>query len=318
MSKQKVLVTGASGFVGGAVVKRLVVQSDLYDVLAAGRSRPSDGTAGYRFVTGLELNKPEGWAEALTQVDVVVHCAARAHVMNDQSVDPLAEFRRVNVDGSMALARQAFKAGVKRFVFVSSVKVHGENTDNRPPFREVDELFPEDAYALSKYEAEQSLRKFCADVGMELVVVRPPLVYGPGVKGNFESLLKLCNLPVPLPFGSMNNKRSMAYVGNLADFIAQCVCSRHANGEAFLISDGEAISLSELLAEIKRAKGQSPWLLPVPIPLFRLAGRLLGKTAAVDRLTGALVVDSSKARDLLGWSAPYSVREGLKATVVGI
>ena len=315
MSKLRVLVTGASGFVGGALVKRLLAQPELYDVLAVCRSRPSEASAGCVLVPGLELNKAEGWAAALSGVDVVVHCAARAHVMNDQSVDPLAEFRRVNVDGSIALARQASKAGVRRFVFVSTVKVHGESTNDRAPFSEVDGLFPEDAYAISKCEAEQKLREFCADEGVELVVVRPPLVYGPGVKGNFESLLKLCNLPIPLPFGSMKNRRSMVYVGNLVDLIAKSVISQNAAGQDFLVSDDELLSFSELLAEIRRAKGQSPSLWPVPTLLFRLVGSLLGKTAAVERLTGTLVVDASKARDVLGWSAPYSVREGLKVTV---
>jgi len=315
MNKQRVMVTGGSGFVGSAVVKRLMEQSDRYDVVAVGRSGTFTETDGFRFVSGLELNKADGWVAALQGVDVVVHCAARAHVMNDRSVDPLAEFRHVNVDGALGLARQAFEAGVRRFLFVSSVKVHGEHTNNRAPFREVDELSPQDAYAISKLEAECKLRDYCSEVGMELVVIRPPLVYGPGVKGNFQSLLRLCNLPVPLPFGSMKNKRSLVYVGNLADFIVQCVASPKTRDEEFLVSDDEALSLSELLAEIRRAEKRSPLSVSVPVLFFRVVGTLLGKTEAVDRLTGALVIDSSKARTVLNWSPPYSVREGLQATV---
>lgn len=315
MNRQRILVTGASGFVGGAVVERLSKQPELYDVVAAGRSeRGVDGSA-CRIVSGLELSEPAGWAEALQGVDVVIHCAARAHVMNDTSLDPLAEFRRVNVDGALNLATEASKAGVKRLVFVSTVKVNGESTNNRAPFRETDEPSPEDAYARSKAEGEWKLRGFCEQAGMELVVVRPPLVYGPGVKGNFLSLLKLCNLPVPLPFGSMKNKRSMVYVGNLADFLVRCVGEPRAPGETFLISDDVTLSLAELLRNLRRVRGRAAWLVPVPVFLFRLAGAVLSKAEAVDRLTGELTIDSSKARNVLDWSAPYSVQQGLKATV---
>lgn len=317
MNRQRILVTGASGFVGGAVVERLLKQPELYDVVAAGRSDRGVGGSTCRIVSGLELSEPAGWAEALQGVDVVIHCAARAHVMNDTSLDPLAEFRRVNVDGALNLAAEASKAGVKRFVFVSTVKVNGESTNRRAPFRETDEPSPEDGYARSKAEGEWKLRDFCEQAGMELVVVRPPLVYGPGVKGNFLSLLKLCNLPVPLPFGSMKNKRSMVYVGNLADFLVRCVGEPKAPGETFLISDDVTLSLAELLKNLRRAQGRAAWLIPVPVFLFRLAGTLLGKAAAVERLTGELMIDSSKARNVLGWSAPYSVQQGLKATVDG-
>lgn len=315
MSKQRVLVTGASGFVGSAVVKRLLAQSDRYEVVAVARSGRVVDDPGFRFLSGLELVNCEGWADALYGVDVVVHCAARAHVMKDQSLDPLEEYLRVNVDGALNLASEASKAGVKRFVFISTVKVHGEDTNHRAPFCEADKPVPEDAYARSKHEAELKLKEFCEQVGMELVVVRPPLVYGPGVKGNFASLLKLCNLPIPLPFGSMKNKRSMVYVGNLADFLIQCVSLPAAAGETFLVSDDETLSFSELLVELRRAQGRAPWLVLMPVVLFRFAAVLLGKRAAVERLTGALRVDSSKARDVLGWSAPYSVKEGLKLTV---
>ncbi|MFB2704997.1 MULTISPECIES: UDP-glucose 4-epimerase family protein [Marinobacter] len=315
MSKQRVLVTGASGFVGSAVVKRLLAQSDSYEVVAVARTARADDGPGFRSVSGLELLNCEGWAAALHGVDVVVHCAARAHVMKDQSLDPLAEYRRVNVDGALNLASEASKAGVKRFVFISTVKVHGEDTNRRAPFCEADKPVPEDAYARSKHEAELKLKAFCEQAGMELVVVRPPLVYGPGVKGNFASLLKLCNLPIPLPFGSMKNKRSMVYVGNLADFLVQCVSLPAAAREVFLVSDDETLSLTELLAELRRAQGRSPWLVIVPVFLFRFAAVLLGKSSSIERLTGELRIDSTKARHVLGWSAPYSVKEGLKLTV---
>lgn len=315
MSRQRVLVTGASGFVGSAVVERLSEQPELYDVVAVARSNRGGDNKTCRFFSGMELGESAGWAEVVHGVDAVIHCAARAHVMNDKSVDPLAEFRRVNVDGALSLANEASKAGVKRFVFVSTVKVNGESTNHRTPFSEADERSPEDPYARSKAEAELRLQDFCAEKGMELVVVRPPLVYGPGVKGNFQSLLKLCKLPVPLPFASMKNKRSMVYVGNLADFLVRCVHAPRASGETFLISDDEVFSLSELLRELRHAQGRAAWLIPVPDFLFRVTGVILGKAAALERLTGALVVDAGKARDVLGWSAPYSVRQGLSATV---
>ncbi|MBN7771294.1 NAD-dependent epimerase/dehydratase family protein [Marinobacter daepoensis] len=315
MTKKRVLVSGATGFVGGAVVDRLMAQTELYEVIAVGRSGQSIGTEGVQFISGLELNKPTGWSELLKGVDVVVHCAARAHIMNDQAQDPLAEFRRVNVEGSLALADQAIAAGVKRFVFLSSIKVHGENTNRRPPFKASDRPSPEDAYAISKFEAEVALKARAANGDMEMVVVRPPLVYGPGVKGNFRSLLKLCHTPVPLPFGSMGNKRSMIYVGNLADFIEQCVSAANAANQDFLVSDDETFSLPELLAQVRRLMNRSPLMVPVPLVLFHVAGRVLGKSAAVDRLLGDLAIDSESARRRMKWSPPYPAKEGLQATV---
>lgn len=305
-----ILLTGSTGFVGSYLLARLQKLPD-YRVVSAVRSAFS--SASDDVVSVGDIDGTTDYSCALTGVSVVVHAAARAHVMRDEVADPLAEFRKVNVEGTLNLARQAAVAGVKRFVFISSIGVHGLNSDN--PFKETDTESPHDAYAISKYEAEFGLRKLAAETGLEVVIIRPPLVYGGAAPGNFRSLINLLAKPLPLPFGLVNNKRSMVYVGNLADFIIRCIEHPKAANQTFLVSDGHDISLSELIQMIRRTMDRPVWLIPVPVSLLQLAGKLAGKMALVDRLVGDLQVDSRKARVWLNWTPPYTFEEGIKATV---
>lgn len=316
MSNQaRTLITGANGFLGTALAQHLAGR---FALVLAVRSEttvlPDQGTV----VAVGDIDAATDWSQALAGVDTVVHCAARAHVMNDGSSDPLEEYRKVNVEGTRALVQQAAQAGVKRFVFVSSIKVNGESTTGRQPYGAELQPAPEDAYGQSKHEAEQVLLRECAAAGMELVIIRPPLLYGPGVKANFRSLCQLAAKPLPLPFGAIRNRRSMLYVGNLCHFIETCMTHEAAANQTFVIADGEDVSLRQLLVLMRRAMGRGPGLLPVPAGLFRFAGRVTGRQAVVDRLVGDLQVDISKARELLGWQAPFSVEQGIAATVAGL
>lgn len=307
----KIALTGASGFVGIAVVKQLMATKHQLTPLVRviTKSSPSNSIG-----VG-NLDEKTSYSQVLAEVNVVIHSAARAHIMKDEVADPLAEYRKVNVAGSENLARQAAAAGVKRFIYISSVKVSGESTSGKVPYTESMTVAPEDAYGQSKYEAEEALKKITEETGMELVIIRPPLVYGPGVKANFLSLLKLSKLSVPLPFGLVNNQRSMVYRENLVDFIVKCIDHPNAANQTFLISDGHDLSLSNLIRTIRKAMNKPAWLLPVPVWLFKLAGKITGKMAVMDRLVGDLQVDSSKAQRLLDWVPPYTVEEGIKATV---
>lgn len=307
-----ILLTGSTGFLGSALLSELKKLNDSI-VTCAVRKRASD--MGRHFFEVGEINGKTDYSEVLTGSQVVIHAAARAHVMNDELLNPLAEYREVNVEGSVNLAKQAVSQGVQRFIFISSVKVSGESTTYSVPYNERMTPAPEDGYGLSKYEAEEALKKIASETGMELVIIRPPLVYGPGVKANFLSLLKLSKTPLPIPFGMVNNNRSMVYLENLVDFIIRCIEHPQAANQTFLISDGRDMSLSNLIRVIRRAMIRPAWLLPVPVWLFKLVGKLTGKTAVVDRLVGDLQVDSSKAQRLLEWTPPYTVEEGIKATV---
>ena len=243
-----------------------------------------------------------------------MHLAARAHVMRETVADPLAEFRRVNVDGALNLARQSAALGVRRFVFVSSIKVNGENTSARAPFSEADEAAPKDAYARSKWEAEQGLQAIARETSMDVVRIRPPLVYGPGAKGNFAALLKWASRGIPLPLGAVHNRRSFLALENLADFIGLCADiprSPEAANRLFLVSDGEDVSTTELLARLARAHGRRALLLPVPENGLRLLARCLGRTDIADRLLDSLVIDSSQAR-ALGWRPVVSMEEAFR------
>ena len=248
----------------------------------------------------------------MRDVSAVIHLAARVHVMHDTSADPLTAFRAVNVDGTLNLARQSAAAGVKRFVFVSSVKVNGESTQPGPAFAEADTASPQDAYGQSKYEAEQGLRQLGVDTGMELVIIRPPLVYGPGVKANFAALMRAVKRGWPLPLGAVHNQRSLVALDNLVDFIITCITHPQAANQTFLVSDGQDLSTTELVRGMAQAAGVPARLLPVPVWALQAGASLLGKGAAVQRLCGNLQVDISKARSLLGWVPPVSVQEGLR------
>lgn len=253
---------------------------------------------------------------ALGGADVVIHAAARAHVLQERAADPLAEYRRVNVDGTLALARAAAEAGVRRFVFVSSIKVNGERTAPGRAFRADDAPAPGDAYGVSKWEAEQGLCALARETGMEVVVVRPPLVYGPGAKGNFAALVRRVARGVPLPLGAVrHNRRSLVGLDNLVDLIVTCLDHPGAANQVFLAADGEDLSTADLLQRVARAMGRPARLLPVPVWVLQAAAASLGKRAVAQRLLGSLQVDGSKARELLGWAPPVSVDEGLKRSV---
>jgi nucleoside-diphosphate-sugar epimerase len=252
------------------------------------------------------------WEGALAGVDTVIHLAARVHIMDDTAADPLTQFRKVNVEGTARLAREAAKAGVRRLVFISSIKVNGEETGT--PYTPDSPPNPADPYGISKWEAEQALLTIGAETGLEVVIVRPTLVYGPGVKANFLNMIKVVHRGIPLPFASISNKRSLIYVGNLVDALAVCATHPSAAGRTYLVSDGEDVSTPDLIRMTAAALGVPARLFPFPLSLMRLVGKITGKTAAVNRLTGSLTVDSSRIRSELGWKPPFTMREGLRET----
>ena len=303
------LITGATGFVGKAVCEQAVHHG--LSVRGALRIRVEVPSCIEPFVVG-EINGLTDWGSALRDMNVIVHLAARVHVMHDTATDPLTAFRSVNVDGTLNLARQAAAAGVKRFVFISSVKVNGERTPSGRAFAEADAPNPQDAYGQSKHEAEQGLRQLSANTGMEVVIIRPPLVYGPGVKANFAALMRGVQRGWPLPLGAVHNQRSLVALDNLVDFIVTCITHPQAANQTFLVSDGQDLSTTELVRGMAQAAGVPARLLPVPVWALQAGASLLGKGDAVQRLCGNLQVDMSKARSLLGWVPPVSVEEGLR------
>ena len=312
----KVLVTGASGFVGCAVWQRLNNMSGVQAVGCVSRADAfSDTNAA--IVTVGDLSAQTDWTVALAGADAVVHLAARVHVMRDTVRDPLAEFRRVNTEGTLNLARQAAAAGVKRFVFISSLKVNGEVTQPGHAFTEDDVSSPQDAYGQSKQEAEQGLRQIASTTGMEVVIIRPPLVYGPGVKANFASLMRAVQRGWPLPLGAVLNQRSFVALDNLVDLIVTCITHPRAANQTFLVSDGKDLSTPDLIKRMARAMNRPARLMPVPVWALKAGASLLGKGDEVQRLCGNLQVDISKARSLLGWVPPVSVEEGLRRAVGG-
>ena len=309
------LVTGANGFVGSALCARL--RRDGVTVRGAVRSLNSKPDGAEAFAIG-SLSSYTDWTVALKNVEQVVHLAARVHVMNDKSPDPLAEFRRVNVEGTVALARQAAIAGVRRFVFLSSVKVNGEFTEAGHLFTEDDAPAPEDSYAVSKYEAEQLLRQIAAETGMEVVIIRPPLVYGPGVKANFESMMRCLARGVPLPLAAVtNNRRSLVALDNLVGLIVTCLNHPAAANQTFLVSDGKDLSTAQLLKRMGAAIGQPARLFYLPPTLLKLGASVLNRPGIYQRLCGSLQLDIAKTRQLLGWTPPVSVDEGLRRAAEG-
>lgn len=303
----KILVTGATGFVGRALCDHLLQKGHgCIPAVRRASGLPHECVVG-------EMDGGTDWRTALSECDAIVHLAARVHVMHDTAADPLALYRATNTDATLNLARQAAQVGVKRFVFVSSIKVNGEGRD--AAYRETDAPAPEDAYALSKWEAEQGLWRTAQETGLEVVVLRPPLVYGPGVKANFRRLLDTVARGWPLPLGAIENRRSLLYLGNFVDAIRICVEHPAAAGQTFLVDDGQPVSTPELIRAVAHAMGRPARLLAIPVGMLELVGTLLGKRAAVARLTGSLHVDSSAIRTRLGWTPPYSMEAGLAATV---
>ncbi len=309
-----VLVTGANGFIGSALCAKLHQAGVLVRSVVRSQKPPSEG----RDVVSIDtLSSKTDWNRAVQNINQIVHLAARVHIMKDKSTDPLSEFRFVNVEGTTALAQQAAAAGVKRFVFLSSIKVNGELTEVGKPFTADDAPKPSDPYGISKHEAEQSLRQIASETGMEVVIVRAPLVYGPGVKANFASMMRYVALGIPLPLGAINNARSMVALDNLVDLLVTCLKHPAAVGETFLASDGEDLSTSDLLRRTARAMGKEAFLFHVPSFVLEGVAAFLGKRDMVDRLCGSLQVDISKTRQLLGWIPPISVDEGLRRAVFG-
>jgi nucleoside-diphosphate-sugar epimerase len=312
-----ILVTGATGFVGGALVRRLAADPSFDGVVAAVRRKAEALPEGVAQVLVGDLLPATDWRRALQGVDAVVHCAARVHVMRDDSTEPLQAYREVNVSGTLNLARHAADAGVRRFVFVSSIKVNGEATQPGHPFTADDVPAPLDPYGVSKLEAEQGLREIEAQTGMEVVIVRPPLVYGPGVKANFASMMRCLARGIPLPLGAIQNARSMVALDNLVDLLVTCVKHPAAAGQIFLVSDGEDVSTTELLRRIALAMGKKPFLLPIPAFVLEWGTALLGKRDVAQRLCGSLQLDINKTRQLLDWTPPVSLDEGLHRATEG-
>ena len=312
----RTLLTGATGFVGAALARRLQAQGADVSALVRVPLAPPQAPA----ISAVCVGEPWSAADfgaALAGVATVVHLAARVHVMRDAATDPLAAFRAVNVAATLNLARQAAASGVKRFVFVSSVKVNGEYTLPMHAFTEADPPSPQDAYGLSKSEAELGLRALEAKTGMEMVIIRPPLVYGPGVKANFAALAGAVQRGWPLPLGAIHNRRSLVALDNLVDMIVTCLSHAGAAGQIFLVSDGHDLSTTELVQGLGRAIRVPARLIPVPAWALRAGAGLLGRGDAVHRLCGNLQVDISKARSLLGWVPPVSVEDGLRRAVAG-
>ena len=316
LDQSRVLVTGSRGFVGNAVCSELDQRN--FDVCRTVRAASVAKLSASSSVLFQDIRPNSDWGQSLTGATTVLHLAARVHVMQDTTADPIAAFRSVNVGGTLNLARQAATAGVKRFVFISTAKVNGESTQPDRPFTEADIPNPQDAYSLSKYEAEQGLRQISADTGMEVVIIRPPLVYGPGVKANFATLMQAVRQGRPLALGSVNNRRSLVALDNLVDFILVCMTHPRSANETFLVSDGNDLSTAELVRGLARAAGVSPRLLPVPVWALQAGAMLLGKEDEVQRLCGSLQLDISKARHLLGWRPPVVVEEGLRRAVAGM
>lgn len=306
------LVTGASGFVGRTLCAELLRRG--HSVRAALRTPENFDIAGCEMVGISGIDSHTDWNHALHGVTTVIHLAARVHVMRDDASDPLEEFRRVNVAGTEHLARTAAANGVKRFVYVSSIKVNGEETSGDKVFTEMDTPSPQDPYGVSKWEAEQALHRVSQETGLEVVIVRPPLVYGPGVKGNFAQMLKVLSKNIPLPLASINNLRSLVYVGNLADALILCATHPAAVGSTFLVSDGEDVSTPDLLRQLGVAMAHPARIFSFPAALLKLSGRLIGKSDQIERLLGSLCVDSGKIRRELGWCPPYALRDGLQKT----
>ncbi|MGB5620195.1 MAG: SDR family oxidoreductase [Desulfobacterales bacterium] len=307
-----VLVTGANGFIGSVLCNRLVAEK--WNVSGTVRSAEKYSLVqGVKSVIIGDVSAATDWGADLQGIDTVLHLAARVHVMKDSSVEPLQAYREVNVQGTERLARQAADAGVNRFIFLSTVKVNGE--ENRKAYTESDRPSPMDSYGISKMEAELKLRKIAAETEMAVVILRPPLVYGPGVKANFLKLLQAIDYRMPLPFAGVKNQRSLIYVGNLVDAIVSCVLHPNAPGQTFLVSDGKDVSTPELIRMVAAAFQKQPRLFRFPPLALYIAGRLSGKGPAVDRLIGSLTVDTGKIKNELGWTAPFTLEKGLQDTV---
>ncbi|WP_019026742.1 UDP-glucose 4-epimerase family protein [Colwellia piezophila] len=307
-----ILLTGANGFLGKPLLKELINNS--YTVTASSRriSLLPSGCTGFGIVN---IDSKTNWSSVLSQQDIVIHCAARVHVMDEKSSNPLEEFREVNTRGTINLAKQAANAGVKRFIFISSIKVGGESSLLGTPLTEDSKYVPDDPYGLSKYEAEQQLLELAKNSAMEVVIIRPTLIYGPGVKANFETMMNWASKPIPLPFGAITNKRSLVSIDNLISLIEVCLTHPNAKNEIFYVNDDNDVSTSDLLRKLYRSFSNKTPLIPMPMSLISLLFKLIGKGGYSARLLGSLQVDISKAKTLLNWTPPYSVDDSIDKTV---
>lgn len=308
----KILLTGVSGFIGRHLMPVLV--EDNNDIIAIVRDDNIQETSRVKVVKLPSINKDTNWEPILQCVDAIIHLAARAHVLEEFVADPLEEFRKINTHGTLHLAKCAANSGVKRFIFLSSIGVNGNKSI--APFTEKSVPNPVENYAISKFEAEEGLKKIASETGMEIVIVRPPLVYGPNCPGNFLALLKLISFGLPLPFGAIKNKRSFIDVNNLADFLLRCVERPEAANKTFLIADDEDISTPDLIRHLAKAMNRHSMLLYVPYGLLHIMAKLFGKASVLEKLCGSLQVDSSYARRTLNWVQPTSLFQGLNDVAV--
>lgn len=304
-----ILITGSNGFLGSWLVN--TYQGKKLSLLDRD---PVSKHSGYPYLSA-EINSADDYSQALVGCDAVIHCAARVHIMDDKVENPLSLYREANTAGVLNLARQAMYNGIKRFIFISSIKVNGESSRKGQPFTANDDRLPQDSYGLSKSEAEVQLLDLAKGSEMEVVIIRPTLVYGPGVKANFASLFRLVSKGIPLPFGCINkNKRSLVSIDNLVDLIVTCIDHPNAANQVFLVSDDHDLSTSEIVHEMAIALGKSAWQLPVPMWCYKLAGKLFNKSDVIDRLTGSLQVDIRHTKETLNWMPPQSLQAGFKQT----
>lgn len=303
MTSQKILLTGATGFVGRQILERLPKTTHVF-----GRSKPEHECI---FVKG-ELDNKTDFSQALEGIDVVIHCAARAHVMNDTETEL---YEQINTLATLSLAKQAAALGAKRFIFISTIKVNGESTLEGGAFRFSDKQNPSDPYGISKANAEIGLQEIAAKTGMAAVIIRPPLVYGAGVKANFAAMMKLAKRNLPLPLGAIHNKRSLVAVENLVDLVLTCIDHPAAANQTFLVSDDCDVSTTELLRLMTLAAGKKPILLPIPVSWLKAVASLAGKQAVIDRLCGNLQVDISHTKQILGWKPPITLEQGIAKCV---
>ena len=309
MHLNNVLVTGASGFLGGHICSGLKSCSN---VVLTSTARRLDVLRGNNIIQIPSMVECTDWSQALLNQQVVIHAAGLAHDIQRNEAEKVLEYNRLNVHGTLNLARQAASHGVTRFIFISSINVNGLLTRPKSYFRATDIPSPKDLTGSTKFKAELGLMELASKTGMEVVIIRAPLVYGQGVKGNFAKLVKLISTGVPLPFGAINNQRSLVAVDNLVDLIVTCIDHPAAANEVFLAGDGQDLSTTKLLRGVARAMGKPSRLIPVPTTLLMFTATLFGKRIVAQRMLGSLQIDISKARDLLGWKPPITVEEGLR------
>lgn len=303
----RVLITGSNGFLGKFLCQYLSNKD--YSVIAHTRTPQVFSQSN---IENINFDLNQNLEELnLDGVQVVIHCAGRAHVMNETASSPLEAYRQINVEGTLNLAKKAVQSGVRRFIYLSSIKVNGEETTQQKPFTAEDSIHTDDPYGLSKYEAEQALKQLAQETGLEVVIIRPVLIYGPNVKANFKSMISLASKKIPLPVGCLNNKRSMVSVYNLADLIEVCLSHPNASGHTFLASDQDDISVKQLFEKLASLQNNKLIKVPVPKNLIFLLASLVGRSAMASRLCSELVVNTSKNTQVLGWKAPYSTEQSL-------